>query len=1693
MRKALGALSMLTLLIPLCTIGVLGWLTLARFVDVCERSMAQTLSTEATRWLGHEVRIGSIRYAKGRLFATDVRIAEGRRLADRGPIASAQTLSAPFDLNRFASGDVRVPRLSEIVISDAAIHIRRSHQRDWNFTDLFRPSGKPSPRATIGRLRFINLRLDYFDEALLTGPKGHTVSAACSRVRGDLVFGPNGGVSWSADGNGASNEFAHAVVNGSYTKAPKTIFVTITAQGADLPHIVSLISTPLRVQRGKGDGSANLSWQIRPDRHWDATWSVDMQVHDADASLPKLPGIVRNATGHIRAASGQVQVDVDALWAGSNMRVQGKLVDFQHPWIDGDLSIRNAGLKQVSDTVGLGRRYPWANDLHLSADADAHVRGPLDDLSIDITGPVMVRSATAKGVALAAPSRFAVHVSGTTKDPRIQADGTLPLIQYRGHTVTGVSVRASFAQGDAAMDFRASVAGGQVTGRADAHLAKGITNYRATARARSIDLTRLGMLPGKNLAGTIDADARFAGITSAPTPTGEVIVQAHDLRYNNWTLPYGSVRLHSAGEVVTLDPAMLRDGAARLFAEGSIDVPHKTVDIRVTGDTIDLSAIPVQPASPDNALQGVVYIRDGRIVGPWQNPNIAATAYAYNAGTHRFHVDHAMFTMVGNRHRLLFESARATRAPAQVQLTGVVANPLSTHPMIVVDGNFTNLEIRDVADVAGRTADVSGTAHGNISVTGEIARPRVILSSIAVDQPSAGDYDLDTLGASIRYEPWGGGMWHIDGLSATMGQSSLTGNASITPDGHFSVSANACNVDLAMLDNYLPTGVNIDGHGNASAEASGTTDGKHIDGSLAVDVPSMAVNRVDTGTFQARLEMTDGVVTTKPGTDGRPAVTAGPSGAWLSIDNLRYDPQGETQATGHVNGLPVDTLRRLVMSSPYFAEHQETLPQEWLKPEEGRIAGSVSGAIQVTGPAAHPTASLAWNTAGMRLGSQPVNAFTGDVSLDREHVSLNDLRVEAADAVFTARGSLVFGQKLDGGITIEGLTIDQIRHWLPAGTVPDGLTGTVELVDATASGQPTAPRIEASADMKDVVWRIRDESTGSYRSVRFHRVNLARAQIADGRLSADDLRTIISADEGMSQPAATEPAPASSPTPAHGRAATPSAPEPRGPSGVRYEAHASFQTGFQWSPPFLIEDSPTELTAAVRKQKFPRGSSILPGVPVQIDGGIDAMATFRGTLSQLRGDVQTGNVPPPSIDGYVALTADRIRFGNMKTSLGDVDVYLKMQGGEVKVAPNPVTGRSFSARVDLVDPITGAQMAQGGRIKMDGALSFGDPRSTDNLHLTADQLVFAESPLPVFGSGRAVGEVAPARAGTPGLDLRVSGSLANPLISGRANLARTDIRMPESLSDAPLRAPVLPVTPRFDLGLTVGDRVRVHAAQVTMDVHTPAGSAIELRGDAQTPRLNGILVIDRGTLQFPTTRFSIERGGTVTMRYPSTSLSDPMGQGLAVVLDLSATTSLSAVSVNGTRKRYTITVDAKGPLNSEQPLAITEPGDLSAVRPTSGGLRLTFRSDPPDLALSSSGLQGRITGLLGGDEAISNLFARGSGIGRALGDQMAGIFSASLLPDILESSGVLRTFGLEELSFNYDRGQDVTFHVSRQLTGPLYLSYWQRLSGTTGVSLTDRAAWELSTSLRLRDNLQFSWTTDEQRTNAFLVEGVFRF
>ena len=64
--------------------------------------------------------------------------------------------------------------------------------------------------------------------------------------------------------------------------------------------------------------------------------------------------------------------------------------------------------------------------------------------------------------------------------------------------------------------------------------------------------------------------------------------------------------------------------------------------------------------------------------------------------------------------------------------------------------------------------------------------------------------------------------------------------------------------------------------------------------------------------------------------------------------------------------------------------------------------------------------------------------------------------------------------------------------------------------------------------------------------------------------------------------------------------------------------------------------------------------------------------------------------------------------------------------------------------------------------------------------------------------------------------------------------------------------------------------------------------------------------------------------------------------------------------------------------------------------------------------------------------------------------------------------------------------------MSRQLFGPFDIAFWRRVAGGKE-TVGDAGAWELRLGLRLRNAFRLTYSVDSQRTNAYLLEGVYSF
>jgi hypothetical protein len=101
--------------------------------------------------------------------------------------------------------------------------------------------------------------------------------------------------------------------------------------------------------------------------------------------------------------------------------------------------------------------------------------------------------------------------------------------------------------------------------------------------------------------------------------------------------------------------------------------------------------------------------------------------------------------------------------------------------------------------------------------------------------------------------------------------------------------------------------------------------------------------------------------------------------------------------------------------------------------------------------------------------------------------------------------------------------------------------------------------------------------------------------------------------------------------------------------------------------------------------------------------------------------------------------------------------------------------------------------------------------------------------------------------------------------------------------------------------------------------------------------------------------------------------------------------------------------------------------------------------------------------------------------------------SANVLPDLFDRVGLTEALGFQELALDYNQLDQFSIRLSRRLAGPFDISFWHRFGAGRLTTTSERGLWEAKLSLRLGRGAQVSWTTDDQRTNAYLLEGVYRF
>jgi hypothetical protein len=1742
MRIARRSLTALIFIIPLIILAIVGTYLVRRYYSSAERNLKYVVASEATQALGHEVTVGRVTLKGGYAYVDDVKVAEGKTLAERGAILTARQVILDFNLWKllFEQREPEIPLFANVQVQDPVGHVARDRRGRWNFEDLFKPRPGAAKQRAVGRVELTNGILYYSDAAFPRNPKRPDVPfvARLHAVEGELLFYTNSVTSWNLAGRGDAQQFVSTKVVGTYEPDIQRLFIRVDANRLSLPVLARLLPPDTNATTGLVSGQTTLLRTPGMAGPLGMDLQADLRVDGATVTSTRLAEPVQNVNGVATVADGIVTLKADVGFAGSPLHVEGTVTGFEKPSLNGWATGSGVQLQRVLAALKLGDRIPALRQVAITANVRADVKGRLDNLDIRATGPARVRGTLPGGPVVPDEGNIQVAFSGPLDSPRVLAHGTLPRVRFQKYEARNVWLSAFYTPERAAADFRGTVAGGQVTGRANLLPAGKRTSYAVTARGRGVNLAAVPLGKGLYAKGIADIDLIARGRMDQQMPSAVAEVKVAGAKLNGYEANLVRGRIRTAGNSIRLDPVTVRDEKGFLFVSGSANIRRKTLDLHAVGNSIDLGRIQRELAArtddqpAQRPIDGLVVLRGGRITGTFDRPRLAGTVYGYNVRSDKYGVEYAKAEIVATEEAVTITSGSAYRFPAMASISGMIVRPLSDDRRLALRGGFQDLSIQDLIQLTDSELDVTGVAQGSFAVTGPANSPEVSMPDVRVRDARVGDFDFRSVTASVRYDPaLENGTWFLDSFVAARERTNkqladfttVSGSGRINADQEFTTNLRVDRIDLDILAPYIADYVNLAGVGEAEAVGlrGAIRDGKvdNLAGTVRARTEGLTVNGVALGDIHGESLAQPAVfaVSSDVITSDNLMIGSRESGIYLvKADPARpafvFNRQEETlRVNGEFRRIRVEELRQALAKSPYVANNPESVAARVVKPITDPIQGTLGGAFTVAGPVQKPTTDLAWFSQGGRVQGQQIDAFEGAVNFNADRVVLRNALLKAEETNVTASGTWLPYESITGTAAIHNLPMSLAQRWFPGRPFLRDFAGSIEDVTMDVFGEPTNPTVVGSALARDLAWvetkwpsptdpgtppdptaapstpprtpvtridrsgrPVLVEPTG--REFHVRNIEVARFVVNDpllpDTLQVEEVRATFQEKAALAGQSTVPPP----------NVVGPPAPAPPADQLATLRIYASGQSDFSWNNLEVLKNPDVRFNVRIPEQRLAAVAAVFPNTRPDASREKNLDGTIRASLDW------TGTLREPHIEGNAVVQASRLRFGDRPTTVRDLLADLRFTGDTMTVA-------QFSAKTEVVDPRTGKVLRTSEPITLSGDLALHEGvAGTHALRLQAPNIQYADTALAGIPNAKVAIEQLAA-------DLTVSGAVAKPHIAGRVDIAKSDIRLPSGLAEGG-RPTVPPILPSFDVDFFVNNDVRIAASQLTAVVRTPTDEPVHLGGsladgDVRNLRFDGALEITKGTLVFPTARFKIQPGGTVALRYPQNVFGNLADPTLGINVDLTATTAITAPSaVDPSRvRRYTITVEARGPLNSEQPLQITDPNAVGAGPAIGRGLRLTFRADPPDLALSSAALQRRVTGLLGGETAIQGLFGRGN-IGSVLSAQVTSSLSNVLFPELFERLGLAQALGFEELTLDVYQLNAFTLRVSRQIFGPVYASYWRRLTGsgaTAGGSTLENAAWEFKLSYRFQPHFQFSWTTDDQRTNAYLLEGVFRF
>ena len=837
-----------------------------RFLNTNAR-LAGTMSAEATRLLGREVKVSDVEIT-GDLWslssANFVRLKQVSLAADPGyalPLVVVDEVALAYNLDRILRPKYpALPLIDSLHLESPHARVQRDAKGHTNFDKLIsklREAGPGGGRPLLDRATIAHGRVDYADAALSLrkGIAPSSLETYVEDANATINIRQSKSIAFALNGRSDPKLVDRFEVKGVYFTDQPRLAVSLNTAGAQIKTLAERLLLPKEAILNSGVADANLSAVYAP--------SPGQSIAKFSPSALRLSGSVKinGLTGRTGRSSEPIDVpvaelavtenganaNINALVGGSRVQVLAQNIDFS-----------------VSDLFSGNQGAQLPNSFHASGEITVPNISKLEESLSSLTAGVVPPRVSKELKQLAGAVDVKFRGDGDIRNPRFTLAATARKLSMRYGEIAQSNLYARVENHQLRATFTANALGGSIHAKASASLS-GKPVWRAQATGRGLKLTALPsslrrLIVKRNglrdLTGDVEFNASAAGEGAKP-PAAEVAATAVDagLAGQKWRLV--SVNADTNGKDVNIRRLRLEDKRGYLVAVGRIGLKDRDLDLQVAANELNVPELldvadqvaprfapkfklPLDPSEAD----AILYLRGDRspaatITGKWNNPRVSGRLTAFNLLAGRLELDKAVATFDLNRDRLIVTSGSVARAPGNVTFSGIVDSPLSSDPDISVTASVDSLDLNYLLYEAGlRQPDVrvTGTisSENPILITGTVGNPQLREpATLVLERSSINGVPIKDGLARADYRD--GKLTLIEARIQGL-NGSIAASGTATKEGALDLSLAMNGIDLSEADAFLPdTASLVRGKLSASVKVQGTIKSPDISATLNGD------------------------------------------------------------------------------------------------------------------------------------------------------------------------------------------------------------------------------------------------------------------------------------------------------------------------------------------------------------------------------------------------------------------------------------------------------------------------------------------------------------------------------------------------------------------------------------------------------------------------------------------------------------------------------------------------------------------------------------------------------------------------------------------------------------------------------------------------------------------------------------------